>query len=139
MLWVFISLDCHLSITAVHSLSVTCCMFIKPLYVLVSIAFLVKTLFLYISCRFVLMHACGVYFCFVSFYLFPYFLLLFGFQMIKGIKEFLMKPYQDLTMFPIILPHHDGLSLRHIMLSSRTTFLGFLFPFILLEFLIIGP
>lgn len=65
------------------------------------------------------MHACGVYFCFVSLYLFRYFLLLFGFQIIKGIKELLMKPYQDLTMFPIILPHHDGLSLCHIMLSSR--------------------
>lgn len=64
------------------------------------------------------MHACGVYFCFVSLYLFPFFLLLFGFQIIKGIKELLMKLYQDFTMFPIILPHHDGLSLCQIMLSS---------------------
>lgn len=28
-----------------------------------------------------------------------------------------MKPYQDLTMLPIIVPHHDGLSLCHLMLS----------------------
>lgn len=99
----------------VFSFSVTFYVVIKPFYILVSLAFLVKTHFCMLavdlcSCMLVLF----IFALLVC--MFPYFLLLFGFQIIK---ELLMKPYQDLTMFPIILPHHNGLSLCHIMLSSR--------------------
>lgn len=110
--------------------SVTCCVVIKSFYVLVSIAFLVKTHFCMLAVDLCSCMLVVFIFALLVLYLFPYFLLLFGFQIIKGIKELLMKPYQDLTMFPIILPHHDGLSLCHIMLSSRNHLSWIPFSFI---------
>lgn len=101
------------------SFSVTCYVVIKPLYMLVSIAFLVKTHFCMLavdlcSCMLVVfIFALLVCICFHISYCF------LVFRLLKTLKNSWWSHYQDLTMFPIILPHHDGLSLCHIMLSSR--------------------